>query len=104
MRLCCKKRTNQNSALDLIDYARGINSYRLLIIDEIGYLPMNREQANLFFQVIAARYATGSAAASCAHRADSWRKLSPQTSVCGGNGETQAREVAASMSRKYMTR
>jgi len=39
---------------------RAINSYRLLIIDEIGYLPMNREQANLFFQVIAARYERGS--------------------------------------------
>lgn len=35
---------------------RAINAYRLLIIDEIGYLPMSREQANLFFQVIAARY------------------------------------------------
>ena len=33
---------------------------RLLIIDEIGYLPMNREQANLFFQVIAQRYEKGS--------------------------------------------
>ncbi len=32
---------------------------RLLIIDEIGYLPMNREQANLFFQVIARRYEKG---------------------------------------------
>jgi len=40
--------------------ARVINAYRLLIIDEIGYLPMNREQANLFFQVIAARYEKGS--------------------------------------------
>lgn len=39
---------------------RAINAYRLLIIDEIGYLPMNREQANLFFQVIAARYERGS--------------------------------------------
>jgi len=39
---------------------RSINSYRLLIIDEIGYLPMSREQANLFFQVIAARYEKGS--------------------------------------------
>ena len=38
---------------------RAINCYRLLIIDEIGYLPMNREQANLFFQVIAARYEKG---------------------------------------------
>jgi hypothetical protein len=26
---------------------------------EIGYLPMTREQANLFFQVIAARYERG---------------------------------------------
>ena len=39
---------------------RAIKAYRLLIIDEIGYLPMNREQANLFFQVIAALYEKGS--------------------------------------------
>jgi DNA replication protein DnaC len=39
---------------------RTINAYRLLIIDEIGYLPMSRAQANLFFQVIAARYEKGS--------------------------------------------
>lgn len=39
---------------------RAINAYRLLIIDEIGYLPMTREQANLFFQVVAARYEKGS--------------------------------------------
>jgi DNA replication protein DnaC len=39
---------------------RAIKAYRVLIIDEIGYLPMNREQANLFFQVIAALYEKGS--------------------------------------------
>lgn len=39
---------------------RAITAYRLLVMDEIGYLPMNREQANLFFQVIAARYEKGS--------------------------------------------
>ena len=39
---------------------RAINAYRLLIIDEIGYLPMTREQANLFFQVVARRYERGS--------------------------------------------
>jgi DNA replication protein DnaC len=33
---------------------------KLLIIDEIGYLPMAREQANYFFQVIANRYEKGS--------------------------------------------
>ncbi len=31
----------------------------LLIVDEIGYLPLHREQAQLFFQVIAARYEKG---------------------------------------------
>jgi DNA replication protein DnaC len=38
---------------------RAVLAYRLLIIDEIGYLPMTREQANLFFQVIAKRYERG---------------------------------------------
>ena len=38
---------------------RTVNVYRLLIIDEIGYLPMGREQANLFFQVVAKRYEKG---------------------------------------------
>jgi DNA replication protein DnaC len=34
-----------------------VNSYRLLVIDEIGYhLPMSAEQAHLFFQVVARRY------------------------------------------------
>jgi DNA replication protein DnaC len=33
--------------------------YKLLIIGEIGYLPLAREQANLFFQVIAKRYEKG---------------------------------------------
>ena len=39
---------------------RAVLAYRVLVIDEIGYLPMSREQANLFFQVIAKRYEKGS--------------------------------------------
>ncbi len=31
----------------------------ILIIDEVGYLPLQGNQANLFFQVIAKRYETG---------------------------------------------
>lgn len=34
--------------------------FRLLIIDEVGYLPMTRLQASLFFQLIAKRYEHGS--------------------------------------------
>ena len=33
---------------------------KLLIIDEIGYLPFGREEANLFFNVVAKRYERGS--------------------------------------------
>jgi len=32
----------------------------ILIIDEVGYLPLQRNQANLFFQIIAKRYEQGS--------------------------------------------
>ncbi len=39
---------------------RTIMAPRLLIIDEIGYLPFGREEANHFFQVIAKRYEKGS--------------------------------------------
>ncbi|KOA18578.1 chromosomal replication initiator protein DnaA [Clostridium homopropionicum DSM 5847] len=39
-------------ALKIKHYAK----YRLLIIDEIGYLPMDIQGANLFFQLIAKRY------------------------------------------------
>ena len=39
---------------------RVVKHPRLLIIDEVGYLPMGREQANHFFQVIANRYEHGS--------------------------------------------
>lgn len=39
---------------------RSVLGPSLLIIDEIGYLPLVREQSNLFFQVIAQRYESGS--------------------------------------------
>ncbi len=39
---------------------RSVLAPKLLIIDEIGYLPFGREEANLFFNVIAKRYEHGS--------------------------------------------
>ena len=38
---------------------RTVNVHKLLIIDEIGSLPLGREQANLFFQVVAKRSEKG---------------------------------------------
>lgn len=37
-----------------------LRRYRLLIIDELGYLPFDADAANLFFQLVAARYEQGS--------------------------------------------
>lgn len=39
---------------------RGVQSPRLLIIDEVGYLPFSRDEASHFFQAIAQRYEHGS--------------------------------------------
>lgn len=41
-------------------FNRAILGPKLLIIDELGYLPFGREEANLFFNVIAKRYERGS--------------------------------------------
>ena len=35
---------------------KNYSKYKLLIIDEIGYLPIDKEYASIFFQLIAARY------------------------------------------------
>ena len=39
---------------------RRLNRYRLLVIDEVGYLPFDSAASSLFFQLIASRYETGS--------------------------------------------
>jgi DNA replication protein DnaC len=41
-------------------FNRAILGPKLLLVDEIGYLPFGREEANLFFNVVAKRYEHGS--------------------------------------------
>ena len=41
-------------------FNRAVLGPKLLVVDEIGYLPFGREEANLFFQVVAKRYERGS--------------------------------------------
>lgn len=40
-------------------FNRAVLGPKLLVIDEIGYLPFGREEANLFFNVVAKRYEHG---------------------------------------------
>ena len=52
------ERAQQQGSLDHL--MRTLKALSVLIVDEIGYLPLSRNQANLFFQVVAERYEKGS--------------------------------------------
>jgi DNA replication protein DnaC len=41
-------------------YLRQLERTRLIIIDEVGYIPFDAEAANLFFQLASSRYERGS--------------------------------------------
>ena len=49
-----------NSGAGVERELKRLRRYRLLIIDELGYLPFDAQTANLFFQLVAARYEQGS--------------------------------------------
>ena len=55
MRLAAAQREHRLDA-----YLRVLERYPLLIVDEVGYLPFDAEAANLFFQLVSARYERGS--------------------------------------------
>lgn len=52
------KRSGMRGTLDRT--LRKLSGYRVLIVDEIGYLPMDREGSHLFFQLVSRRYEKGS--------------------------------------------
>jgi len=48
---------------------------RLLIVDEIGYLPIDRQGANLFFQLVSRRYERGSMILTSNQRFGNWGEI-----------------------------
>jgi DNA replication protein DnaC len=48
--------TNAHDTGRLDAELRKLGRYRLIIIDEVGYLPFEQEAANLFFQLVSTRY------------------------------------------------
>lgn len=48
---------------------------RLLIVDEIGYLPIDRQGANLFFQLVSRRYERGSMILTSNQRFGNWGEV-----------------------------
>ena len=55
----------------LIAYSR----VHLLIIDELGYMPIGRQEANLLFQLISIRYEKGSIILTSNYNFDEWGKI-----------------------------
>ena len=49
--------------------------FKLLIIDEIGYLPVDKQGANLFFQLIAARYEKNSTIITTNQAFSKWSEI-----------------------------
>ena len=55
-----RKLRTADAAGDLGRQLRGYLRTAILVIDEVGYLPLSRHDANLVFQIIARRYEKGS--------------------------------------------
>jgi DNA replication protein DnaC len=59
----------------LDDELRKLDRYRLLVIDEIGYLPLERQAANLLFALIARRYERGSIIVTSNRGFEAWGEI-----------------------------
>lgn len=55
--------------------------YKLLIIDEIGYLPITKEEANMFFQLIAKRYENKSTIITTNQPFSKWGEVFGDTTI-----------------------
>ncbi len=59
----------------LMERLMAYSRQNLLIIDELGYMPITREQANLLFQLISGRYEKGSIILTSNYNFDEWGKI-----------------------------
>ena len=59
----------------LMERLMAYSRQNLLIIDELGYMPITREQANLLFQLISIRYEKGSVILTSNYNFDAWGKI-----------------------------
>lgn len=73
-------------ANDKGDLERGLNRYSrydLLIIDEIGYLPIDHDEANLLFQLVNARYEKHSTIITSNSELSTWLDIFHNPTVTG---------------------
>ena len=56
---------------------RSLERYRLLLIDELGYIPFEREATDMLFQIISQRYETSSIALTTNLAFEQWTQVFP---------------------------
>jgi DNA replication protein DnaC len=60
---------------NLTERIESLSRLQLLIIDEVGYMPIDKDKANLFFQLISRRYESGSIILTTNMPFDQWDKV-----------------------------
>ena len=70
-----KKLQNANKNGKLESRLRALCRHKLVIVDEIGYLPISEEEANLFFQFVTRRYERGSIIITSNRSFGDWGKV-----------------------------
>jgi DNA replication protein DnaC len=68
-----------------------IRRYKLVIIDEVGYIPFDQDAANLFFQLVASRYEQGSIMVTSNLPFGRWGETFSDDVVAGDSYRTRAR-------------
>jgi len=59
----------------IVEKLMAYSRLHLLIIDELGYMPITKEQANILFQLISMRYEKGSIILTSNYNFDEWGKV-----------------------------
>lgn len=59
----------------LLDKLMGYSRLNLLIIDELGYMPVSKEQANLLFRLVSMRYEKGSIILTSNYNFNEWGEM-----------------------------
>jgi DNA replication protein DnaC len=60
---------------NLDDELRRLERYGLLVVDEVGYLPLERQAANLLFALVSRRYERGSIIVTSNRGFEAWAEI-----------------------------
>jgi DNA replication protein DnaC len=83
-----------------------IDRYKLIIVDEVGYIPFDHDAATLFFQLVAKRYEQGSMIITSNLPFESWGDTFSDDAIAGAMADrlTHHAEILVLNGESYRTR